>query len=62
MTGSRVGWQDDPGGVEPGFADALMMRFGAGMHDADGTEQASYGVMDPDEPARDGAWLRHPPE
>lgn len=59
MVGGRYGWQDGPGGVEPGFADAVMMRFGADGHDVDEMEQTPYGAASSNGSTRDEDWLRN---
>jgi hypothetical protein len=59
MAGPTHGWHDSPGGVEPGFAEAAAMRFGAGRGDTDDMELTPYGAPGTSGQARDEEWLQH---
>lgn len=58
MAGGRYGWQDSLGGVEPGFAEAAVMRLGAGLNEPDDAEQASRGASSTSGQTRDEEWLQ----
>lgn len=47
MTGQKYGWQDSLGGVEPGFADARPMQFGAAQNTGDEDGNRPVGASSP---------------
>lgn len=58
MAGQKYGWQDGRDGVEPGFAEVRLARFGGPREDLEDSERASSSSTTPSGGrARDDEWL-----